>query len=181
MEVHVDTRDPFDVDVAVLGLWFFSDERPLKGLTGLLDWRLEARISQLIISGFMTGEYGEKAMVGPFTAYADRVLILVGLGRLTELIPERIRDAGEIMARTALGLCREDMCMSLPGNGIKGVNIVSIAEHILAGLARTIGQRRFLLRVLCTPEDVDEAILGFQKTKVSMKSSFHTKIVQVKP
>ncbi|HDP25883.1 MAG TPA: hypothetical protein ENN34_10635 [Deltaproteobacteria bacterium] len=180
MEVHVETRDILEMDPEVLGLWFFSDERPLKGLTGLVDWRLEAKLSHLIMSGFLSGDYGEKTLMRPAGELPRTALLFIGLGGLNELIPERVRKAGELMARTAVLLCRESLCVSLPGSGITGMNIVSSAEHMLAGFAQEIGERRFLLKVHCAPEDVDEAVLGFQKTKVSMKTFLHTKIIQEK-
>jgi len=49
--------DDANVELCVCPIW--SDERPVRGFAGLIDWRLGGRLSGLLKSGFVTGELGE--------------------------------------------------------------------------------------------------------------------------
>lgn len=181
MEIYVDKRDMYEIPYRLLVLWHFSDERPLKGITGLLDWRLDAKISQLIISGNITGAWGEKVLLGKVEEMNGKDIIFIGLGPMSEFEDSRIQNAGKIMANTVLKLNQKSVCMSLPGNGIHDLDTIVIAENVLHGIACEAGNTDFAATVICSPDDVDEALLGFQKTKISLRSRISTNIIQVKP
>src|SRR2546421_8969126 len=60
------TLDAIDQAAAEsLCLFVASDERPLTGLAGLVDWRLTARLSRLVRGGQLTGEAGEAGVTPP--------------------------------------------------------------------------------------------------------------------
>src|SRR3989442_7133162 len=60
------TLDAIDQAAAEsLCLFVASDERPLTGLAGLVDWRLTARLSRLVRGGQLTGEAGEAVLTSP--------------------------------------------------------------------------------------------------------------------
>src|SRR2546421_8146482 len=60
------TLDAIDQAAAEsLCLFVSSDERPLTGLAGLVDWRLTARLSKLVRGGQLTGEAGEGGVPPP--------------------------------------------------------------------------------------------------------------------
>lgn len=46
-----------------LCLFLFEDVRPLKGLAGLVDWRLGAYLSRQLEGGWLTGKSGERFIV----------------------------------------------------------------------------------------------------------------------
>jgi hypothetical protein len=48
-----------------IALAFFSDERPLRGAAGLVDWRLCGRLSRLLKAGKLSGRRGETLMLPP--------------------------------------------------------------------------------------------------------------------
>jgi hypothetical protein len=114
-------------DLLVVG--FYSDVRPLRGAAGLLDWRLDGRLSALIVAGSLSGAADEQLLIpsrkrlpwqltlttglGPVAALdeagfertIDRTLSTMrglGLGRLAIALPGR--DADRIPARRALQL-----------------------------------------------------------------------------
>jgi hypothetical protein len=60
----------------------YENERPMRGIAGLLDWRLSGAISMALKQGFLTGQIGECGYV-PIQK-ADRVyhVVLVGCGTL---------------------------------------------------------------------------------------------------
>jgi hypothetical protein len=68
-----------DVDALVLS--FFNDERPLRGVAGLADWRLCGRISRLLKAGKLSGARGEVTLLPPAgKRMTFQRLLLFGLG-----------------------------------------------------------------------------------------------------
>lgn len=63
---------------------FRSDQRPLQGLAGLLDWRFLGAISKYLKSGFLTGKLGECAYLPLTRAGHTYHVLLVGVGTAEE-------------------------------------------------------------------------------------------------
>src|SRR5438105_14906128 len=63
-----------------LCLFVGEDERPLRGLAGLVDWRLAGGLSKFLKSGFVTGKSGDAllTMAGPRLGF-DKLFIF-GMG-----------------------------------------------------------------------------------------------------
>ena len=179
MKILIDARGIDAVSCELLGLWFFSDERPLKGLTGLLDWRLDTAVSRLIMAGTISGFWGEKVLMCGFSDCPFQGLLLMGLGPMGEFDEKRMREAGRSMASSLVKLGRKTVCMPLPGNGITRIDISTVAEHFLYGLIHEAKDTDLSPIFLCDPGDADETLLGFQKTKVSLKSLLPADIIQV--
>ncbi|MCC6216367.1 MAG: leucyl aminopeptidase [Polyangiaceae bacterium] len=111
-----------------------EDERPPRGVAGLVDWRLGGRLSRLLASGFVSGAAGEQLLVPcrpklPF----DKVL-LVGVGPRGSF-DERAceRALGQLLA-TLSGLRTRSAVVELPGRHFDGVGAPRAAE-LLLGLA----------------------------------------------
>ena len=69
-----------EVETEVLLISVFSDDRPLKEVAGLVDWRLCGRLSEWILEERLTGAEGEKLIMPARPRLrADRIL-LFGLG-----------------------------------------------------------------------------------------------------
>ena len=75
-----DLRRLDELRAEALCLPFFEDERPFRGASGLLDWRLRGQLSKLRIRGRIRGQVGERVLLPgrPLTAF-DKVF-LVGVG-----------------------------------------------------------------------------------------------------
>lgn len=58
----------------------FSDERPLRGALGLVDWRLCGRVSRLILRGRMSGELGETTLVPARPRLPVDKIFIIGAG-----------------------------------------------------------------------------------------------------
>ena len=63
-----------------LVLTFFRDERPLRGATGLADWRLCGKLSQLVRNRRLEGGDGETLMLPPGSRLRFDRILLFGLG-----------------------------------------------------------------------------------------------------
>ena len=70
--------DETGVEVCVCAIW--SDERPVRGLAGLLDWRFGGRLSALLKSGFVRGDLGEVLLVPGKPHVPFEKVLVVGLG-----------------------------------------------------------------------------------------------------
>ena len=70
------------LDAESLGLFCFSDERPLSGVPGFVDWRLCGAISRLILGGLFFGQRDETLMLPVSGSLKVRRIFLFGLGNL---------------------------------------------------------------------------------------------------
>lgn len=69
------------LEVEVLVALLFSDQRPLVGAAGLLDWRLNGEVTRMLLAGTLSGRRDERLVLqaGP-KLQADWVM-LVGAGK----------------------------------------------------------------------------------------------------
>src|SRR5215467_1478978 len=88
----------------LLACTIWSDERPMRGLAGLLDWRLAGRLSQLARAGFLEGRLGEVLMVPgrPMTSF-EKVLVF-GLGNRSSFGDGAFRAVVANLLRSLEGL-----------------------------------------------------------------------------
>ena len=98
-----------------LVLTTFADDRPLRGLTGLVDWRLNGQLSRLLRRDFVDGHWLEVTMAPiegrlPF----DR-LLLIGLGRRSEFNAQRFEESCRAGFATLAGVGALRWAMPMPG------------------------------------------------------------------
>ena len=118
MDVHFappDLASLSELKTEALCLPFFVDERPMRGPSGLVDFRLCGRVSRLIASGRMQGEVGEAVLmpVRP-RMFAER-LIWLGGGRFADLDEARFRSLVHSALTRLSDLRIRAAALSLPG------------------------------------------------------------------
>ncbi len=64
---------------------FFEDVRPLRGATSLIDWRLNGRLSELILGGRISGHFSESLIMPAQGRLSVREIFVFGLGKSSEL------------------------------------------------------------------------------------------------
>ncbi len=85
---------PFDeVPGKVALVTFFEDVRPLRGSTGLVDWRLNGRLSELILGGKIGGSFAESLIMPSQGRLAADEILLFGLGPSRQVSEQRL-EAG---------------------------------------------------------------------------------------
>jgi hypothetical protein len=108
-------------DALVVPLW--TDVRPLRGAAGLLDWRLNGRLSQLLREGRVEGATGEKLLF------------------VTSRVPwRRVRDMDRITPERALRVLlsvAEQREEQYPGTGLNALTIIDVPPAIKA-MAETV-------------------------------------------
>lgn len=96
------TLDAIDQAAAEsLCLFVASDERPLTGLAGLVDWRLTARLSRLLRGGQLTGDAGEAVLTSPGPRLAFRKMFLFGIGPSGQTEEDLQRRVSEALRKLA--------------------------------------------------------------------------------
>lgn len=58
----------------------FAEERPPRGIAGLLDWRLGGRLSRLCAEGYVEGSDGETLLVPGRPRVGFEKIVVIGLG-----------------------------------------------------------------------------------------------------
>lgn len=92
LPLSLDGLDALDGEdlVAFAGL----EDRPLRGLAGLVDWRACGRLTRIVKDGVFSGSPGEALITLPAGSVRIRRLFLLGEGTRVEAALERVRLAG---------------------------------------------------------------------------------------
>jgi hypothetical protein len=119
-----------------LVLTSFSDDRPLRGLTGLVDWRLNGQLSRLMLKDFIDCHYQE-AMLTPIPGRLPfERLLLVGMGKRSEFNAQRFEDVCRFCFRTLAEMEVLQFAMTLPGRVGLDVGL----RQALAGWRRALSE-----------------------------------------
>jgi len=73
---------PDRLEVCAVGAFFFSDQRPLEGAAGLLDWRLGGMLTRQLQQGLLSGTLGEQAVFRSNGKIAADWVLFLGVGSL---------------------------------------------------------------------------------------------------
>jgi hypothetical protein len=92
-----------------------SDERPLRGATGLTDWRLCGAISRAILAGRLHGDEGEVMLMPAAGRLPFGKILLFGLGPEQSLSAAVCRDVCRQMAERTARLGLQRIVVSPPG------------------------------------------------------------------
>ncbi len=156
LSVEIETRplDQIEVELVVVGS--FNDERPLRGGAGRADWRLCGLVSDLLASGRLSGDRGEVLLTPSFGRIRAERILWFGLGSQSRYRPGSLRKfcAEAVVRAGQLGL----RSLGIAPLGFTPDDFPRYAEAFLTGAA--IGTRQ-LDRALCLrvplPEDEAEA------------------------
>jgi hypothetical protein len=124
---------------------FFSDERPLSGVLGLIDWRLCGFVSRMIQQGIVSGAAGESVLVPLRPRLLVDKLFLFGLGPEQEFDDTRLRAATERMLAVGTRARMRAMALVLPGRNTGRVSAVSAMESFVQATAQSRDQDEVIL------------------------------------
>jgi hypothetical protein len=115
-----------------------SNERPLRGSAGELDWRICGEISAQLAGGSLGGTAHEAVLVPAPPPLAASRMLLLGLG-LIETLPGRgVQEAFREVCARLLGLRSERAVLALPAS----LDLVRDAERALRGCLQTLSSHR---------------------------------------
>ena len=121
------------VDLAILA--YFADERPLRGLAALVDWRTAGAVSKLLRSGFCTGRRDEIVLLPGRRDLPTERMVLVGLGLRGELDLDAARQTAVSTVAMALRLQPKEVLFAMPCGGDER----EFSEALLAGIVLGLG------------------------------------------
>lgn len=134
---------------------FFSDERPLTGALGLIDWRMCGFVSQLIQRGVVQGRLGETVLVPLQLRFAAHKLFLFGLGPSASFDPALQQRVIERMLDVATRARVRAMALGLPG---RSTQLVTAAAAMESFVLATAGRREPDEVVLIEGPDAQKAM-----------------------
>ncbi len=108
--------DALQADVVVLP--FFSDERPLQGVAGFIDWRLCGALSRKLMAGYLDGGFGEKSLVAAPPKLKADGLLLFGLGSSRSFDREVAKGACDLIADALRETKASAAAIALPGRSL---------------------------------------------------------------
>ncbi len=104
-----------EVTYDTLVLSHFADERPLRGVGGLVDWRLTGTFSRLMLDGRLTGAWGEQLLYPQALRLPFRKIVVFGLGDRDKYGSTRFKEVASRMLRTLMRLECTSFATALPG------------------------------------------------------------------
>ena len=125
--------DVQECDVLVTG--FFKDERPLKGSSGWIDWRLNGMLSRFLMEKKLTGDWKETTLIPSQGRITPRMILLLGLGEVKEYSYLRLRELSPHLLETLKKLDASNVCLSLPYEESYNVDCGKLAEVLIEGIA----------------------------------------------
>jgi hypothetical protein len=108
----------------------------MRGLAGLLDWRLGGRLSGLIKSGFLGGELGESLLVPGRPQVPFEKVLVVGLGSRRDFGDGTFRQSVARIASALEGMRVRRAVIELPGRASRAIepdHAITLALDCLAG------------------------------------------------
>jgi len=129
------SKERVDVqDCRVLVVGFFKDERPLRGSSAWIDWRLNGMLSRFLIEKKLTGEWKETILIPSQGRILPSMILLFGLGELKEYSYFRLRELSPYLLETLKKLDTCDICLSLPYEESTHMDCGKLAEVLMEGI-----------------------------------------------
>lgn len=94
-------------------LMHYQQQVPLHGLLGLMDWRLNGRLSRLIQDKIFTGKAREMLLLPAEHRFKADKLVLLGLGRKEEFEEGHIAQVFDYIFQATSKMKAAQVCLSL--------------------------------------------------------------------
>lgn len=112
-----------------------SPERPLRGSCGLVDWRLNGRISHFLREKKITGKWEEVILIPTQGRLQSPFFLLFGLGKVKDYSYLRVREIVPSLLRPIKRLSVSKVSFSLPYHENYHVDCGKLIEVFLEGIA----------------------------------------------
>jgi hypothetical protein len=141
--------DDLDADGDLLVVTAFADEQPLKGLAGLIDWRLRGKLSRQIQAGFVNAAWKQRLLCPTSGLLPHERVLLLGLGASTEHRTDRAIEAAKQAASVARDLGANALTCALFGLG----RLPSPVARTIQALIDAIHEEPTITRITLITED----------------------------
>jgi hypothetical protein len=173
MQLTLSTENPDLPKHKCLALGIFADEKPPRGICGLIDWRLNGMISSEIKQGRVSGEFKEKIVIPFPQRIGSEMLLLFGLGNSHDINYDKIYNAAYLIAEAVYGMSLRSFAFELCGKDRSSLVISNIVEAMVTGffdfLSADIEKIANMSACIVTsPSHLQEVSLGIQQFKANV-------------
>ncbi len=146
-------------------LLFFKDERPLKGQSGLTDWRMNGAVSRHIIENRLSGDRNELMLIDPAGRIRGKKILMVGMGDSQSFKEIYLSSAVKIATTQLVSMGINKFIISIPPErftkleprfasstvlkGIFGFNDIENLDVTLTGKDISTNRVLFTLEKIC--------------------------------
>ena len=134
MQLTLSTENPDLPKHKCLVLGVFEDEKPPRGICGFIDWRLGGMISREIKQGRIGGEFEEKIIIPYPPRVGAEILLLFGLGKVSDISYDKIYNAAYLVTKTVEGMALNSFAFDLYGEGRSNLVTPNIVEAMITGI-----------------------------------------------
>jgi hypothetical protein len=187
MEVILSTVkiDAQACEILVTG--FFEDERPLRGSSGWVDWRLNGTLSRYLIEKRLKGTWKETTLIPSGGRILPPLILLIGLGKMREYSYLHLRELFPHLLTTLKRLNVSKICFSLPEDEEHQVESGKLAEVLMEGIADSLDEKSspereewikgLQLFYAEGEERFPEILLGVQTARSILEDRFKIRII----
>jgi len=155
------------IETEVVILPFFSDERPLKGAAGLIDWRMRGRISRLINEGKISGDKGESTLLLPEYRISAKKILMTGLGDSSRMNERELKEAGSKIIEQMVHINVKNFTIALPPKKLTSLESTDATGALIRGIAALLERKKIKDHDIYTTVVLEKSDLD--KTKNYMK------------
>jgi leucyl aminopeptidase len=169
MEIKVIAGDTAKIETGAIIVNCFEDDKQLEGDAAAVDAALNGAISQLVKQGDIKGKLNEITLLhSPGKLPTGRVVV-TGLGKKTELTPDRVRGATGETCRYLRQKGVDRIASGLQGAGVNGIKIEDAIQAITEGaILGLYAFRRHITKKENSYTEVKEfAIVGREEAVIS--------------
>jgi len=177
--------DVQECDLLVTG--FFSDERPLRGSSGWIDWRFNGKFSRFLIEKNLSGDWSETILIPSEGRVMSRMVLLLGLGQMKEYDHLRLSGVAPRLLQIVKRLEASDICLSLPYEEGTRVNCGKMAEVLIEGIANCLNLsgsafhsewvKKLRFYFAEGEEHLSEILYGIQTAKATLRRRIQIRIL----
>ncbi len=177
LPIGLDSLDDLRQDTLLLD--HFLEDRPLVGLTGHVDWRMNGRLSRHVLKDWAIGREADVVLMPGGSRMGVHRIVLVGLGHVDEFDADRFKSAIRRGLDRLVGMQVTRFATALPG--IRALKMtprkaleawLEVFEEVC--VSRATGAQDFDVTFVVGPElfaDLTESLAEFESRHASEESA----------
>lgn len=164
------------LDVDLLAVSVFAEDRPLRDLAGLVDWRLNGQVSRVLHAGRFGGQPGESMLLPCGDRIGAGRLLVFGLGDSAGWSEGRFAEAAEWIWGIASRLRATRVAMPFPGAHRSAIAPGRCGRLLVSAAGRAYGTEgeAVVLRLLTRTEDRREIHAALDGDRAHQRVDFMT-------
>lgn len=159
MKIQILTTPITKVACDILLIHVFEGNLPLDNPIVALDKIVENHISTIITEQPTACQYGETTIIHTWGAISAKRILLLGMGKKSELTTDKIRFLSGMAMRTAQNLHTKSIATILPDLDAKNHNLQDTAQGITEGAILGTYQFNYYKTTKPAPDKIEEFII----------------------